>query len=909
MNLLKKPFSISLQALAGVLIFSCLLAHPFSEAASSPPGDKRDYMLVLNTYTESAPWSSHIINSIVAHIDQVDNFEVYTENMNSLLMTFKKHKTGEIESFKNNLLREYGKNPPRMLVLLGAPIAVLRDFVKQTWPGVPLILCSEMDYIGPENAYLDRRPLRPEERLPLCDKAVSDNITLIRTPLYLRENVELMRRMIPGMDSLIFVGDGRYINQQADSDLRELLDREFPQIDYRFYSAHEMSTEALLDSLNRIDIHRTGILFSSWHYTKKIGDNIVSVTDSYRVIASVQAPMFALMPADIRDGGLVGGYVYDDAEVNAHVISTIDAVLAGHQPRDIPFYAPQDARPVFNYAALERKDLSPHTCPANTLFYNKPVSTLEQYKWAIGGIVLLLLLAFIGIQQWRIRMMYRVESARQRESESLAKYSNLFNAMPIVYIQMKVIYDENGNPADALYCDVNSRYERIFIPREQAIGRRVSELFPFPMTEFMRLIKIAQTENRTITYPYYYEPRDIFYEVVISRSYLEEHIDIFCLDGTALYKTQQKLDSINHKLAMALDVADIVPWKWDLRKGSILCDVNKSVHGQMLAGTNADQQLEVPSESYFAKIHKEDRERVRRAYDDLIAGRKDKVREEYRVASDAGGRWHLDWVEAQATVDQRDDDGRPLNLIGSSLVITPRKRLEQDLRSARDRAEESNRLKSAFLANMSHEIRTPLNAIVGFSELMATEADPDQRKEFADLILVNNTLLLQIISDVLDLARIESGRIEIVRTKFDARDLCREVAETFRLQVAEGVVLRLEDSLPRLQLEDYKQGLHQILGNFVRNAVKFTTKGSITIGFSQRPGWVRFYVRDTGIGIPEEERAKIFDRFYKVDTFTQGTGLGLPICKNIAEQLGGRIGVDSAVGAGSCFWVEIPAGK
>lgn len=313
MNLLKKPFSISLQALAGVLIFSCLLAHPFSEAASSPPGDKRDYMLVLNTYTESAPWSSHIINSIVAHIDQVDNFEVYTENMNSLLMTFKKHKTGEIESFKNNLLREYGKNPPRMLVLLGAPIAVLRDFVKQTWPGVPLILCSEMDYIGPENAYLDRRPLRPEERLPLCDKAVSDNITLIRTPLYLRENVELMRRMIPGMDSLIFVGDGRYINQQADSDLRELLDREFPQIDYRFYSAHEMSTEALLDSLNRIDIHRTGILFSSWHYTKKIGDNIVSVTDSYRVIASVQAPMFALMPADIRDGGLVGGYVYDDA--------------------------------------------------------------------------------------------------------------------------------------------------------------------------------------------------------------------------------------------------------------------------------------------------------------------------------------------------------------------------------------------------------------------------------------------------------------------------------------------------------------------------------------------------------------------------------------------------------------------
>ncbi|BFL28939.1 ATP-binding protein [Alistipes shahii] len=905
MNLLKKPFSISLQALAGVLIFSCLLAHPFSEAASSPPGDKRDYMLVLNTYTESAPWSSHIINSIVAHIDQVDNFKVYTENMNSLLMTFKKHKTGEIESFKNNLLREYGKNPPRMLVLLGAPIAVLRDFVKQTWPGVPLILCSEMDYIGPENAYLDRRPLRPEERLPLCDKAVSDNITLIRTPLYLRENVELMRRMIPGMDSLIFVGDGRYINQQADSDLRELLDREFPQIDYRFYSAHEMSTEALLDSLNRIDIHRTGILFSSWHYTKKIGDNIVSVTDSYRVIASVQAPMFALMPADIRDGGLVGGYVYDAAEVNAHVISTIDAVLAGHQPRDIPFYTPQDARPVFNYAALERKDLSPHTCPANTLFYNKPVSTLEQYKWAIGGIVLLLL-AFIGIQQWRIRMMYRVESARQRESESLAKYSNLFNAMPIVYIQMKVIYDENGNPADALYCDVNSRYERIFIPREQAIGRRVSELFPFPMTEFMRLIKIAQTENRTITYPYYYEPRDIFYEVVISRSYLEEHIDIFCLDGTALYKTQQKLDSINHKLAMALDVADIVPWKWDLRKGSILCDVNKSVHGQMLAGTNADQQLEVPSESYFAKIHKEDRERVRRAYDDLIAGRKDKVREEYRVASDAGGRWHLDWVEAQATVDQRDDDGRPLNLIGSSLVITPRKRLEQDLRSARDRAEESNRLKSAFLANMSHEIRTPLNAIVGFSSILAETDEEQEKREYISIIENNNALLLQLIGDILDLSKIEAGTLEFNFSDFELNELMHEKENIIRMKTAEGVELIFEPGLDACLFHSDRNRLSQLLINLLTNAAKFTAKGSIRFGYRTEGNRLRFYVSDTGCGIPPEGQRRIFDRFVKLNSFKQGTGLGLPICKSIVEHLGGEIGVKSEEGRGTTFWFTLP---
>ena len=906
MNLLKKASGIPLRVLAGIMLFSCLLAHPFSEATSSPPGDKRDYMLVLNTYTESSPWSRNIINNIVTHIDHVDNFEVYTENMNSLLMRIKNNEMGEIEAFKNNLLREYGKNPPRMLVLLGAPIAVLRDFVKQTWPGVPLIFCSEFDYIAPESAYIQRRAIQPEERKPLLDKAEADNITLIRTPFYLRENVELMRRMIPGMDSLIFIGDSRYINQQADNDLRDLLHREFPHIDYRFYSADSMSTEALLDSLNRIDNRRTGVLFSSWHFTKKIGTNVVPVTDSYRVIASVQAPMFALMPADIRDGGLVGGYVYDDTEVNTQIISAIDAVLAGHQPRDIPFYTPKEPRPVFDYTTLERKNLSPHTCPANTLFYNKPVSALEQYKWAIGGIVLLLL-AFSIIQQWRIRMLHNVDTARRRESDSQARYSNLFNNMPIVYIQAKVVFDKDHTPADVIYCDVNTHFERLFTAREKVIGKPGSELFPYPMTEFLRLINIALTENRTITYPVYFKPRDAFYEVVINRSYVADHIDIFCLDGTALHQTQKKLDSINHKLSMALDVANIVPWKWDLQNGTILCDVNKSVRNQqLLANPDADIQLSVPEGSYFAKIHKEDRERVRRAYDDLIAGRKEKVREEYRVASDAGGHWHLDWVEAQAVVDRRDEEGRPLNLVGSSLIITSRKQMEEELLSARDRAEESNRLKSAFLANMSHEIRTPLNAIVGFSGILAETEEEQEKREYISIIENNNTLLLQLIGDILDLSKIEAGTLEFNFSDFDLNDLMHEKESIFLMKVPEGVDLVFEPGLDECQFHSDRNRLSQLLINLLTNASKFTRQGSIRFGYKVRGSQLYFYVTDTGCGISAEGQKLVFERFVKLNSFKQGTGPGLPICKSIVEHLGGEIGVESEEGKGTTFWFTLP---
>ena len=398
---------------------------------------------------------------------------------------------------------------------------------------------------------------------------------------------------------------------------------------------------------------------------------------------------------------------------------------------------------------------------------------------------------------------------------------------------------------------------------------------------------------------------------MISRSYLEEHIDIFCLDGTALYKTQQKLDSINHKLAMALDVADIVPWKWDLRKGSILCDVNKSVHGQMLAGTNADQQLEVPSESYFAKIHKEDRERVRRAYDDLIAGRKDKVREEYRVASDAGGRWHLDWVEAQATVDQRDDDGRPLNLIGSSLVITPRKRLEQDLRSARDRAEESNRLKSAFLANMSHEIRTPLNAIVGFSSILAETDEEQEKREYISIIENNNALLLQLIGDILDLSKIEAGTLEFNFSDFELNELMHEKENIIRMKTAEGVELIFEPGLDACLFHSDRNRLSQLLINLLTNAGKFTSEGSITLGveIDEERGEVLFSVADTGPGIPPDKQDLVFNRFEKLDgNKKKGTGLGLAICRQIAMIVGGRIWVDSAYTGGARFVFAHPIG-
>jgi len=214
---------------------------------------------------------------------------------------------------------------------------------------------------------------------------------------------------------------------------------------------------------------------------------------------------------------------------------------------------------------------------------------------------------------------------------------------------------------------------------------------------------------------------------------------------------------------MALDVANIIPWNWDLQKHRILCDVNSSIE-LGYTGVNVDaEKFSVPDTEYFSKIFKEDKERVEHAYRDLIEGRIGKVREEYRVISRDRNGYKMDWVEAQATVEKRGADGIPLTLVGSLLVITQRKKMEEELIKARDEAQESNRLKSAFLANMSHEIRTPLNAIVGFSSLLNSTAESCEREEYIKIIENNNELLLQLIGDILDLSKIEAGTLEFVK--------------------------------------------------------------------------------------------------------------------------------------------------
>lgn len=240
------------------------------------------------------------------------------------------------------------------------------------------------------------------------------------------------------------------------------------------------------------------------------------------------------------------------------------------------------------------------------------------------------------------------------------------------------------------------------------------------------------------------------------------------------------------------------------------------------------------------------------------------------------------------------------------ILIDKQKEDEIELRKAKDKAEESDRLKSAFLANMSHEIRTPLNAIVGFSNLLTMAEDEEERNEYINIISSNNELLLQLINDILDVAKIEAGTLEFIDSEIDINALLSDIEQSSRLKAPEGVQISFVEKMPYCIIMSDKNRLAQIITNFINNAIKFTKEGSIRFGYRHKDDKLLFYVRDTGCGIEPEKKDLVFNRFVKLNSFAQGTGLGLAICQMIVKKMGGEIGVESQLGKGSTFWFTLP---
>lgn len=356
-------------------------------------------------------------------------------------------------------------------------------------------------------------------------------------------------------------------------------------------------------------------------------------------------------------------------------------------------------------------------------------------------------------------------------------------------------------------------------------------------------------------------------------------------------------------LNMALRRTKIFPWSYDTKCNLMTIDPRYFEHLGIPAG-----DCTLTNEQFAQLVHPDDIAGVLEALTLQAQGNFIEDPVSYRLHR-GDGKW--EWFEAQSSYLGQGTQ-IPFRLVGVCMSTQEHKKIEEELTKARDKAQQSDKLKSAFLANMSHEIRTPLNAIVGFSNLLV-DGDmafkKEEIKEFLSLIHLNCEQLLALISDILDLSKIESNTMVFNITEQPLTPLLQNILRAQQINVPQEVELLLDLPATDTIITTDPLRLKQVINNLINNAIKFTSKGTVTLGYKQNNDQVSIFVKDTGTGIDEDKINRIFERFYKGDNFVQGTGLGLAISHTIIEHLKGTITVTSKVGEGSCFTIQHPVKK
>ena len=496
-----------------------------------------------------------------------------------------------------------------------------------------------------------------------------------------------------------------------------------------------------------------------------------------------------------------------------------------------------------------------------------------------------------------------IASAHQALQNSERILHNIYKNLPVGI----ELYDKDGQMVD-----LNKKDMEMFriSNKKDILGVNIFEN-PILPEEIKQ--KIKDNENADFTFRYdfskinkYYQPNSTtgFIDLTTKVTTLYDHnhepinyllINVDKTEDTIAYNKIQEFESF---FDLVGDYAKVGYAHFDAlsRDGYALRSWYRNVGEE--EGTPLPEIIGIHSH-----FHPEDRAVMIDFLDKVIKGESSKLSRDVRIRRADG---NYTWTRVNVLVRNYQPQDNIIEMLCINFDITELKETERMLIGAKEKAEEADRLKSAFLANMSHEIRTPLNAIVGFSSLLEEAEDAEEKHLYATIIEENNKLLLQLISDILDLSKIEAGTFDIIPEQVDAQQLCNELLQSMQVRATEQVEILLAPELPELTFTSDKNRLYQVLLNFVTNALKFTSEGSIVIDYRINGNEVRFSVQDTGMGIEPEKQEAIFTRFVKLNNFIGGTGLGLPICQSIVTQLGGKIGVESEPGKGSCFWFTHP---
>lgn len=1007
------------------ILFIFLLLCVKAEAVSS-----NNYILVLNSYNERNEWAENIQDIVAKSVYGLKNTTINIESLSNFEFSSVKNVSDKMDS----LYRNYPKKPKAIVIIGNKGWVLYRTTVPQSWKNIPVVLTLINHHTLSLQNFISKKVITSDKLISNKEAVKGLNVTGVYNLVYIKETIQLMKKLMPEMKRVAFITNSQYGNTYSIGSFTSTMKKNFPELTEICLCQKKLGTKDLLDSLSKLDKH-TGILFYGWNKDADTNTSkgYLSAKSVKRVISSfANTPVFCLFDSKTDHVIFAGGFYSTIDNYSAKVADVLHQIIAGKDAKDIPFQYANEACVCLNYDYLMSFGINKKLLPQDAVYYNKPLSFIQMHiHLVVVAVICFLFLVFITIS--RMRAYKKAKELKDKEIALLAKFKERYTNLPIPFVKLGLLFDEDLNVKNVVIIEINQSLEKEFGIKQSFVeGKTCSELgFQLPVKSENRFQKAIELNKPYMT-AYYDKPTGKYYTALLYPNIAEGAFDVFltdkteehkanaakdelrllldsildnisvpvyvkevgeeirysywnkkaeeitgiksedaigktdievfgeklgkrfqedndyliknggtlCYEGkfpsvnnkvcttnvmktivrrkdnsayilvirldiTELVSVQKQLELRNRQLGLSFNAGEIIPWTFNVQDKTLIYD-NKSLN---LKNSNPRNELFVKKlDEIFFMVHPDDKEWVKALVDDLINARVDKMEADARCDIYGTGKGY-DWFSLQAIVSEFDYDGNPAVITGVTTNISKRKLEEQALIEAKEKAEESGRMKSAFVSNISHEIRTPLNAIVGFSRILVSDPDLDDesKKQFSDIIESNNQLLLQLINDVLDLSKIEAGTLNFVYTDTDINILLSEIEQSMRLKIDKGIIkISFKEKLPECVVYTDRNRVAQVVYNLMYNAIKFTSQGEIVLGYCMKETQLYFYVKDTGCGIPKDKLSSIFDRFIKLDSFTQGAGLGLSISASIVYKLGGKIGVDSEEGVGSTFWFTIP---
>ena len=615
----------------------------------------KEYILVLNSINFNETWANNLYQNIREEFSS-PGMRVEAEELSIPMMT----KIEEVEEKREYLLSRYS-DPPKVAVFIGDPAwLVCQSLFDGAWKDVPAVICYSRDSM-PRNLenFINKDFLGEGKFISTETITAGYNLTVIKHPFYVKNTINLIRKLQPDVKKIALISDDRYISAMVREDVKNVLKRDFPELELDLLTSIDMSTEKLLDSL--MDYSReVGIIYNSWFLNKTQSGNHYLADNLQKIIYGfVDSPVFTLTEMDIETGAFAGGYFISAENFGKVTIQTIQQILDGMPARDVERKIGGKPRVYLNYHHLQHHGVNPDSITGNVVFYQVPPNFYQLYKeYIIIGLAFIILLGAIGLMRFHVMRQRRLQ--RQREFQLLSQYRKLVDNMPVIYIRKQLIFDEDGNVVDFIFCDVNNLFEEVFhCTRDRVVGKRLSEAdVDNQLLDYM----MDKESGRITSFVFPEETNKIrYYDKLSFPSSEKDFMDVFFIDRTEEYlaslkmqEHQVSLEALNRRYELVLGATRLIPWTWNLLNKEISYDITYVTHGHC----NTKDSRKMTEKEGIMIVHLDDRVRMHNAYLDLYYDRVNIIREEHRSLFWDGTDEYV-WFESFVTVGDRDGEGIP----------------------------------------------------------------------------------------------------------------------------------------------------------------------------------------------------------------------------------------------------------